>query len=111
MLPMLKGDNAEAADTQAATFVDGRVAHFWDPDKAMGELTMKTLSLHKTAWDVYLVYPPSVTWEGDTPPTPSFYMHQLSPVTYGVDAIQRLDPERLMGEVRQALASGSRGAS
>lgn len=28
-------------------------------------------------WDVYLLYPPGVRWEGSTPPRPAFWMHQL----------------------------------
>jgi hypothetical protein len=37
----------------------------------------ETLKLPEDAWDVFLLYPPGVTWEGERPPAPAYWMHQL----------------------------------
>jgi hypothetical protein len=54
------------------------------------------------AWDVYLVYAPGVRWEGDTPPTPTFWMHQLTADT-GADQRYCLDPAVLEREVARLI--------
>ncbi|HUP58736.1 MAG TPA: hypothetical protein VM598_14855 [Bdellovibrionota bacterium] len=77
-LPMVEGDSAEAASTQASRLADSRVVvQGWDGGKEIGELFRSTLKLTRTAWDVYLIYPPGVKWEGKEPPAPSYWMHQL----------------------------------
>jgi hypothetical protein len=101
-LPMLPDDNAEAAETQSALFQDERVAQYWDPERAAGDLFAGVLSLRNTAWDVYLLYGAEVRWEGDGPPEPSFWMHQL-PEQWGARQEQRLDAERLSAELRRLL--------
>jgi hypothetical protein len=83
-LPMLEGDERAAAVAQAAELNDPRVAQLWDPERDMGELSARTLGLSSTAWDVYLVYPPGVTWDAEIPPLPTFWMHQL-PSEIGAD--------------------------
>jgi hypothetical protein len=40
-------------------------------------------------WDVCLIYPPGVRWEGSTPPAPAFWMHQLGVLESS--SIPRLD--------------------
>jgi hypothetical protein len=42
----------------------------------MGAFT-RTLGFSEDAWDVYLLYGPSARWDGDLPPKPDFWMHQL----------------------------------
>ena len=67
-----------------------------------------TLGLSQAAWDVYLIYPPGVTWppgvawNGDAPPKPAYWMHQL-PERYGVGDAPRLDPEKFHTEVKREL--------
>jgi hypothetical protein len=98
-LPMVATDAAPAADSEAALFDDARVAHVWDPDRRAGLLYEKTLGLSRTAWDVYLVYGSDVAWSGESPPAPTFWMHQL----YGAPHDLLLDPDRLTADVRRAL--------
>lgn len=87
---MLAGDDAAAAKEQAQAFEEARIAfQGWDADLKIGKLFEKTLRLKGTAWDVYLVYEPGVTWEGKVPPKPTFWMHQLAPASGA-------DPERLL---------------
>ena len=102
---MLDGDDRAAAVAQAAELNDPRVAQLWDPERVMGELSASTLGLSSTAWDVYLVYPPGVTWDTESPPHPAFWMHQL-PSEIGADQSLRLDADALGRAIERAVASG-----
>lgn len=57
--------------------VDARVRHFYDPDQRVGEALSKTLKWKDTAWDIYVLYPKGVQWNGELP-KPQAYVHQLS---------------------------------
>ncbi len=99
--PMIEGDGAEAASQQAATFQDTRIVQEWNENRNLGKLFGKTLDLHAVARDVYLVYKPGIRWEGEQPPQPTFWMHQLN----GADPKLLLcaDPTRLSAEVGKLL--------
>ncbi len=99
---MLPGDSAETAVTQSQAFQDRRVIQGWDAERRIGDLFAKTLKLTRTAWDVYLLYPPDVTWKGGEPPLPAFWMHQL-PADWGADQELRLDPAKLSQAVLDSL--------
>lgn len=66
-----------------ATATDPRIGHFWD-DRGI-ELTQfrAPLAMTSDVWDVYLLYPPGVRWQGSTPPAPAFWMHQLQVLADG----------------------------
>jgi hypothetical protein len=55
------------------------------------------------AWDVWLIYGPEATWDGDLPPRPRVLMHQLWKLE-GSKEFPRLDREVFASEVRQLLA-------
>ena len=97
-LPMMKGDDAEAAQRAGDTFPDARMSHAWDPDRVLGNLAAGTLGLTKTGWNLYLLYPVGVVWEGDALPEPTLWMAQL-PTEQGIDDQTLLDPGRLAGEI------------
>ena len=59
------------------TFTDPRVLHYWDGDSILVEGYQRVLNLPEDAWDIYLVYPPGVRWDGELPPAPAYWMHQL----------------------------------
>ena len=101
-LPMLPGDSAESAVRQSEVFQDARVVQGWDPHRQIGDIFAGTLKLTRTAWDVYLLYPPGAEWRGDAPPPPAFWMHQLTP-DWGADQQLRLDPDTLSREVLKSL--------
>jgi copper chaperone CopZ len=101
-LPMLTGDDAEAALRQAATFTDPRLTEGWDGGRAIGDLFARRLALRGTAWDVYLLYDRGVRWEETEPPAPSFWMHQLK-ASVGADQELCLDPSRFSKEVLARL--------
>jgi hypothetical protein len=56
---------------------DPRAIHFWTESTSLGDAFRPVLGLtEEPAWDVYLVYPAGVVWEGDLP-APAGYLHQL----------------------------------
>lgn len=99
-LPMKAADDPVSAAVQAASFKDARIGEAWDAQRAGGALFARTLKLKGTAWDVYLLYARGVKWEGEDPPAPSFWMHQLESED-GADQTLCLNPSRL---TREALA-------
>ena len=101
-LPMLEGDDAEAASRQSELFRESRVSKGWDAQRRIGDLFAQTLGLQSTAWDVYLLYPPGVRWDDAKPPQPAFWMHQL-PEVMGADSKLFLDADRLAEELRRLL--------
>ncbi len=102
-LPMLEGDDEDAAISQSNSLDDKRVVQVWDLERQMGGLVAESLTLRKTAWDIYLVFTPGARWEGEVPPPPVFWMHQLSP-DYGIGDAPVLEPDRLSQEVQRHLA-------
>ena len=104
-LPMMPGDDGQFADQEASTFGDFPVIHSWDPERELGNLYAKTLNLTAVAWDVYFLYAPGVTWEGNEPPQPTFWMHQL-PAETGASRDLVLYPTRLSQEILNLLGSG-----
>lgn len=99
-LPMLAADDLPAALAREAELRDGRVSHYWDGRRALGRLAARSLNLSApTAWDIYLLYPPGVSWAQEALPAPLFWMHQLDERP---DLL--LDPARLDEAVRQALS-------
>ena len=77
-MPMLATDSLDATKQREPRFSDYRVKHYWDPDRILGRLLSRTLKLKAPiAWDVYLIYPPDHPWDGELPPAPTFWMHQL----------------------------------
>jgi hypothetical protein len=102
---MLPGDSAETAVTQSQVFQDRRVVQGWDAERHIGDLFAKTLKLTRTAWDVYLLYPPGITWKGREPPRPGFWMHQL-PADWGADQELRLDSGTLSHALSNLLRDG-----
>ncbi len=102
-LPMLQDDNSSAATEQAGTFQDERIlTEGWDEKRVIGKAFEKTLDLTRTAWDVYLVYEPGVTWEDELPPKPTFWMHQLTEDS-GADQEYCLNPGALASEIKKVL--------
>jgi hypothetical protein len=77
--PILGGDRETAARRAVAFIPDPRARHYWTGELQLGEAFQAAVPLvNEPAWDVYLLYAAGVEWEGISPPTPSYYMHQLS---------------------------------
>jgi hypothetical protein len=101
-LPMLSADDQREAELQAGTFTDARITQRWDGRRESGKQFSKTLRLNGAAWDVYLLYAPGVRWSGDTPPQPTFWMHQLRSES-GADQRVCLNPAVMMSKVNALL--------
>ncbi len=91
---MLDDDSHDAADRLSGELSDHRVVQRWSPDRSVGDHFSRTLALTSAAWDVYLAYPPGVSWDSDALPAPALWMHQL-PESDGADPNLRLNPESL----------------
>lgn len=76
-VPMLPPDDVDAAASWTHLWADDRVKHWWDGTRELSRLFQNALGLHGPAWDVYLLYRPGIRWEGEVPPAPAFWMHQL----------------------------------
>ena len=72
--------------------------------RQIGWLFAKPLKLKSTAWDVYLVYAPGIKWEGNQPPEPSLWMHQLN--GQGADTMLCLNPMPLSRRVQRFVEAG-----
>jgi hypothetical protein len=59
------------------------------------------LNMTSDVWDVYLLYPPGVRWEGSIPPAPMYWMHQLEALSSSV--IPRLDGTIFASHARDLL--------
>ena len=76
-IPMLDTDNLDTANERETKFSDPRLNQFWDEDQVFGKLLSQTLQVtNPIAWDVYLVYLPNHSWNGELPPLPEIWMHQ-----------------------------------
>ncbi len=77
-VPILTSDSSPPDEATRALVPDARAMHYWDARRALPDLFAPLLQLPpgSPAWDVYLAYPPGVTWE-QAPPAPSFWQHQL----------------------------------
>jgi len=98
-LPMYAGDTKSHAQTRMQEFNDERVTYYWDGNKRTGNEWKKVLGINRTAWDVYLLYGPGISWNGSTP-APAFWMHQLD----GVTKAPWLNSVEFEGEIQQLLA-------
>jgi hypothetical protein len=98
-LPVIQTDNREAAVQRSNEFVDPRLTHYWDAEQFTGKAWNPILNTGQLAWDVYLIYAPSVQWEKE-PPAPSFWMHQLG----GVEHAPRLNQEMFEVKIKEILS-------
>ena len=77
-LPMLAQDAGAQVEPAAALVPDARVAHFHDPERLVGKAIARSLGGDgEVAWDIYLFYGPEAIWDGETPPRPDDWRHQL----------------------------------
>ena len=107
--PMRRDDSPVAATQQAEGVRDTRIWQGWNGNKSVGDLFGKSLELHATAWDVYLIYKRGIKWEAPEPPRPTFWMHQLQGVNPKL--LLCADPTRLSAEVGKLLDHGIGGSA
>ena len=94
----------------ASEYLDPRVSYFWDADQRLGKAFKKPLGLRDAycgAWDAYLVFGPGILWTEETPPAPSFWMHQMYPRDSGAPKNRMLNKEVLLEEMSALLKQAS----
>ena len=103
-VPMFRG--AERDVRRATREVsDARSLHYWDGESASMRAVRATLELSGDPWDIFLLYPPGARWDGDNPPQPKFWMHQLgSPRKPQLNG-PYLDPETFLARTRAVIAA------
>jgi hypothetical protein len=78
-MDVLPGDGEDPAVRVSEFFADmARVHQYYDPFRRAGKAAAGTLGWQKNlVWDAFLFYGPGAVWEGEAPPAPAAYMHQL----------------------------------
>ncbi len=57
---------------------DARATHYWDRDGQLIQSYREVLGgFSEPVWDTYILYGRAATWDGDRPPAPAYWMHQL----------------------------------
>ena len=58
---------------------DARARHYWDDQGWLMTTYQHVLGGYPfdPAWDTYILYSPDTKWDGDAPPKPAYWMHQL----------------------------------
>lgn len=78
-MPVLRGDNFDAAERAPKLIPDVRARHYWDGDQDIGKLYGRIVELpigRELAWDIYFVFEPGVVWD-EVAPVPTDWAHQL----------------------------------
>jgi hypothetical protein len=109
--------SAKAKDVAPAAKLlsNPHVRHYWNPTGSFGRALSEAVGLKNDerqvyAWDVWLIYGPEATWDGQQPPRPIHLMHQLRALR-GSAEFPHLDSEAFAREVRQLLAQFPRSSS
>ena len=106
-LPMLAGDDEDAACRSASLVDDPSVRQFYDPSRLAGRSIARSLGAEdRVAWDMYLFYPPDSKWT-DEPPAPPDWVHQLGGGWADHSRYHRgADLVRQLRRIKQELISG-----
>lgn len=75
-VPMVRGLERDIAQA-SRELPDPRARHYWDGDRQLMDGYEQVLGISEPAWDVFLVYGPDARWDGDVPPAPAYWAHQL----------------------------------
>ena len=76
---------------------DRRARHYWDAGQTVGKIFQPILGTPAPAWDVWMLFDRASRWEGDTPPRPAWWEHQL----YQMPPEHSLDPSRFARKARE----------
>ena len=84
------------------------VRHYWNPSGSFGRelsdgLGLKVDGEQVYAWDVWLVYGPDAVWDGERPPKPDYFMHNLWAL--GETDLPRFDSKVFAQRAHQLLAT------
>ena len=84
-IPMLEGDDRVQALAAADSFRGTRARQFWDGARELGREVSGGLGQpDRTAWDIYLFYPPEAEWTERGIPRPEAGLAQVAGVVVGL---------------------------
>lgn len=55
----------------------GNPSHYWEDSGMIGYLYQEVMDIEVYAYDVWMIYRPGIKWEGNSPPIPDYWMHNL----------------------------------
>jgi hypothetical protein len=95
-------------DVPSATiqYPEPRALHYWDAPSVLVTGYRQTLRLPEDAWDVFLLYGPDARWEGDQPPEPAYWAHQLGSENQPRVPGPWLDGKAFLSRLRAVTDSG-----
>ena len=108
-VPRMNPPPTEKDVPQAAKLLrNDHVQHYWNASGSFGRELSDGLGLRVDgeavyAWDVWLVYGPDAVWDGEHPPKPDYFMHQLWAL--GSTDLPRFDSQVFAQRVHQLLAT------
>lgn len=104
-VPMFRGMERDVPG--ASTEVpDARSLHYWDGASLLVQGYRETLGLPEPAWDIFLLYDRDARWDGDKPPAPAYWMHQLGSARRPRVNGPFLDPPVLLTRTRALIRGG-----
>jgi len=77
-VPMNRGLERDVPNATKEVW-DARARHYWDDAGWTTNAYKDVLGgfPFESAWDTYILYGPDAKWDGDKPPKPAYWMHQL----------------------------------
>jgi hypothetical protein len=76
-VPMSRGMERDVPNATREV-ADPRARHYWDGDGQLIASYRDVLGgYEEPVWDTYVLYAKEAKWEGDRPPKPAYWMHQL----------------------------------
>lgn len=106
-VPMVRGMERHVP-LAARELPDPRASHYWDGDGQLMAGYEDVLGISEPAWDVFLVYGPEARWDGDLPPAPLYWAHQLGTREQPRVKGPYLDAATFLERTRDALAQRPR---
>jgi hypothetical protein len=103
-VPMFRGMERDVPRA-SREMPDLRAAHYWDGDSRLVKGYRETLGITEDAWDIFLIYGPDAKWDGDRPPAPDYWMHQLGSAKSPRVKGPYLDADVFLRELRARLAA------
>lgn len=101
-VPTMGAKEHHAADS--IPLLDGpRVHHYWEESGIIGQHYTEIMDVDTYVWDFWAIYGPGAVWEGQLPPVPEYYEHQLG-VTSG--RFRGFTKERVLDAERFAARTG-----
>lgn len=84
-IPMLDGDDRDAAVGMTSTYADKPIPQFWDGERLLGFEVSRSLGIatDHASWDIYLFYPPEAEWTDAGLPPPEKVIMQAMGVVVG----------------------------